>query len=110
MAADWARDVLASSDLPPNLKRVNLKADSRSEDQVYDAELKHCTHLVSAIGYLTNPLPTIFVDATRVEPEFDPLTGRFFRAKGDKQVLTGLFGAGMACPPPDMRAGAKNQI
>ena len=101
VAADWARNVLASSALPPNFKRVNLKADSRSEESVYDAELKHCTHLISAIGYSQNPLPKITVDGAQITPEFDPLTGRFFRAKGDTQVLPGLFGAGMASPPPD---------
>jgi len=98
VAADWARNVLASSDPPPNLRRVNLKADARSEDQIYSAELKECTHLISAIGYSMNPLPKIFVDNKQVEPEFDPLTGRFYRAKGDKQVLPGLFGAGIAYP------------
>jgi thioredoxin reductase len=95
VAADWARNVLASSDLPSNLRRVNVKRD---EDQVYDSELKHCTHLCSAIGYKQNPLPTITVDGKQVEPEFDPLTGRFFRAKGHEQVLPGLFGAGIAYP------------
>jgi len=90
--------VLASPQAPPSLRRVNLKADSRSEDQVYDAELKHCTHLISAIGYSQNPLPKIKVENAQVTPEFDPLTGRFFRAKGDKSVLPGLFGCGIAYP------------
>jgi len=98
VAADWARDVLGSKNLPPDLRRVNLKEDKRSEQEIYDAELRNCTHLVSAIGYDTNPLPTIKVDGEEVKPDFDPLTGRFFRTKGEKTVLPGLFGAGIAYP------------
>jgi len=98
MAADWARTVLAAPDLPSNLRRINLKQEDRSEREVYDAELKDCTHIVSAIGYDINPLPTIKVDGEAVQPDFDPLTGRFFRARGNKEVLPGLFGAGIAYP------------
>jgi hypothetical protein len=98
VAADWARTVLASPELPPRLHRINLKAEGRTEQEVYDDELKSCTHLVSAIGYDTNPLPKITVDGKEVEPDFDPMTGRFFRAKGGKEVLPGLFGAGIAYP------------
>ena len=95
IASEWAKNVLASSELPSNLQRVNLKADSRSEEDIYNTELKHCTHLISAIGYNSNPIPKITVDRKQVEPVFDPLSGRFFRAKGDKEVLPGLFGAGI---------------
>lgn len=98
IAATWAREVLAGESLPSNLRRINLKQDSRSELEVYDQELKNCTHLVSAIGYEINPLPKILVDDAPVEPEFDPLTGRFRKAKGAKELLPGLFGAGIAYP------------
>ena len=98
IAADWAREVLAAKDLPPQLRRVDLKADGRPEGEIYDAELKDCTHLVSAIGYEMNPLPEIQVDGSEVEPAFDPLTGKFLRAKGEQEYLDGLFGAGIAYP------------
>jgi hypothetical protein len=68
IAADWTREVLAAEDLPPRLCRVNLKADGRLEEEIYNAELKDCTHLVSAIGYEMNPLPQIQVDRSEVEP------------------------------------------
>jgi thioredoxin reductase len=98
IAADWAREVLAAKDLPPRLRRVDLRADGRQEKQIYDAELKDCTHLVSAIGYEMNSLPKIQVDGSEVEPEFDPLTGKFFCVKGGQEYLDGLFGAGIAYP------------
>lgn len=45
-----------------------------------------------------NPLPRIEVDGQEAEPEFDPLTGQFFRAKGNQEYLRGLYGAGIAYP------------
>ena len=98
IAADWAREVLASNHLPSQLRRVDLKADRRSEKEVYDVELNDCTHLVSAIGYDMNPLPRIMVHGREIEPAFDALTGKFFAAQGDEEYLDGLFGAGIAYP------------
>jgi len=98
MAADWARTVLAAPDLPSNLRRVSLKQNGRTKQEIYDNELRNCTHIVSAVGYDINPLPTIKVNGEEVQPDFDALTGRFFRAKGIKKVLPGLFGAGIAYP------------
>ncbi|KAF2103181.1 hypothetical protein NA57DRAFT_15349, partial [Rhizodiscina lignyota] len=98
VAADFARQVLEAEHLPPNLRRVNLKEDARSEKEIYDAELKDCTHVVSAIGYDTNELPRIEVDGREVQPEFDPLTGKFYMSQGDREYLKGLFGAGIAFP------------
>jgi hypothetical protein len=98
MAADWAKEVLEAKQLPSNIRRVNLKEEARSEKQIYDAELKDCTHLVSAIGYDVNKLPKIEVDGKEVEPEFDPKTGKFFVGQGSNQYLKGLYGAGIAFP------------
>ena len=98
IAADWARQVLAAEDLPRRLRRVNLKADGRPEEEIYNVELKGCTHLVSAIGYEMNSMPQIQVDRREVEPAFDPLTGKFFSAKGEQEYLGGLFGSGIAYP------------
>ena len=98
IAADWAREVLAAKDLPPRLRRVDLKSDGRPEKEIYDAELKDLTHLASAVGYEMNPLPKIEVGGRQVEPTFDPLTGKFFEAQGDEEYLDGLFGAGIAYP------------
>lgn len=98
MAADWARDVLAGKSLDSRLHRVNVKDEARSAQEIYDDELPKCTHLVSAIGYDMNPLPEILVDGKDARPEFDPLTGRFWKTRGSKEVLPGLFGAGIAYP------------
>lgn len=98
IAADWARDTLAAETLDKRLSRVNIKDDSRSEREIYDDELPKCTHLVSAIGYDMNPLPEIIVDGKDARPEYDPLTGRFWKTRGSKEVLPGLFGAGIAYP------------
>jgi thioredoxin reductase len=98
MAADWAREVLDTDHLPPNLRRVNLKEDSRSEKQIYSAELKKCTHIISAIGYDTNKLPKIEIDGRTSQPEFDPLTGKFYMGRENHEYLRGLYGAGIAFP------------
>jgi len=98
MAADWARDTLAAKVLPNRLQRINLKDDSRTQKDIYDEELPKCTHLVSAIGYDMNPLPEIIVDGKDARPEYDALTGRFWKTRGSKEVLPGLFGAGIAYP------------
>jgi thioredoxin reductase len=98
MAADWAKEVLEANQLPPTISRVNLQESGRSEKQIYDAELKDCTHLVSAIGYNMNELPKFEVDGRPVEPDFDPVTGKFYLDQGNHQYLKGLYGAGIAFP------------
>lgn len=90
--------MLEINDLPLRLRRVNLKADSRSEKEIYDAELKDCTHSVSAVGYDMNPSLRIHVDGSEAEPTFYSLTGKFFWAKGSQGYLDELFGAGIASP------------
>jgi thioredoxin reductase len=98
MAADWAREMLEGENLPPNIRRVNLKEDARSEKQIYDAELKDCTHIVSAIGYDVNALPRIEIDGGDAQPVYDPLSGKFYVGKGKHEYLKGLYGAGIAFP------------
>jgi thioredoxin reductase len=97
-AADWAKNVLDAKHLPPNLSRINLKESTRTEKQIYDAGLKDCTHIVSAIGYDVNELPRFEVDGRRAEPDFDPETGKFYVSRGNHQYLRGLYGAGIAFP------------
>jgi thioredoxin reductase len=98
MAAEWAKTVLTGNNLPPNLRRVDLKEGTKSERQIYDAELENCTHMVSAIGYNLNKLPKFEVEGNVVEPEFDPLTGKFYMDHGNHTYLKGLYGAGIAFP------------
>lgn len=97
-AADWAKKVLEEKKSAERLQRVNIKEDSRSEKQIYDKELKDCTHLLSAIGYDNNELPKIEVDGGQCEPSFNPLTGTLHASRGNQEVLKGLFGAGIAFP------------
>ncbi|KAK3078912.1 hypothetical protein LTS18_006307 [Coniosporium uncinatum] len=97
VAADWAREILAPENPNPRLRRINLKTDGRADKEIYDRELEDCTHLVSAIGYEMNALPTIEVDGQEVLADFDPLTGRF-KEKESQRPLPGLYGAGIAYP------------
>ncbi len=98
VAAEWAKEVLEAEPLPLNLRRVSLREDARSEKQIYDAELRECTHILSAIGYEMNRIPLIEVDGRKAQPEFDPLTGKFHIGQGNYHYLEGLYGAGIAFP------------
>ena len=87
IAASWAKAVLETNDLPPRLRGANLKTEGPSEKEIYGAEVKDCTHFVSDIGYEINPSLRIHVDGNEVEPAFDPLIGKSFRAKGRSRVF-----------------------
>ncbi|ORY87564.1 pyridine nucleotide-disulfide oxidoreductase-domain-containing protein [Protomyces lactucae-debilis] len=102
VASDWAKATLEDeSRLPSNIKRIPLKTlddkgKTHNEADIYDRWLKDCTHIVSATGYVGNPIPSITVDGEQVKPSFDPLSGRFLNEH--KQALPGLFGSGIAYP------------
>ena len=112
IAAEWAREVLDTEDSPPNLRRVNLKADGRSKKQIFDAELRDCTHIVSAIGYDVNELPKLVIDGSEVKPEFDPSTGTFTIGHRGGEYLEGLYGVGIAFPErvTDLEGNVENAV
>jgi thioredoxin reductase len=102
VASDWAKSTITDeSKMPDSIKRIPLKTlgnDGKTHDEmsIYDRYLKHCTHIVSATGYVGNPIPTILRNGKSVQPSFDPLTGRF--VDQENQAVPGLFGSGIAYP------------
>lgn len=106
-AAQWARENLEESSFSSSsVSKVITKvftSTGASEEQAYHAELPDCTHIVQAIGYQRDPLPSIDVtDSSESEPssmavEHDGLTGRFVSPHIETYV-PGLFGAGIAFP------------
>lgn len=110
-AAEWARQNLDDETFPnsPVSKVITKVWAAGKEEEVYEAELPECTHVVQAVGYARNPLPRFEVvrkeggAATPLEVEYDNLNGRFYEKNGsklepDKKYIPGLFGAGIAFP------------
>lgn len=106
-AAQWARQNLEDAAFAASpVSRIITKiytSTGAPEEQAYRAELPDCTHIVQAIGYQRDPLPTIStLDSVGSEPssvtvEHDGLTGRFVSVHNGTHV-PGLFGAGIAFP------------
>jgi len=97
--ANWARenleeDVLPSSDVSNYLEKISTTREREERD--YLQHLPKCTHVVQAIGYTRNPIPTFKKGVRKLNPEFDSLTGGFKDAQGEE--VRGLYGAGIAWP------------
>ncbi|KAJ8128310.1 hypothetical protein O1611_g5324 [Lasiodiplodia mahajangana] len=110
-AADWARQNLDNEAFPnsPVSKVITKVWTAGKEEEAYKAELPECTHIVQAVGYARNPLPSLEIIrkdggvAKPLEVEYDDLTGRFYEKNGSKtqserKYVPGLFGAGIAFP------------
>lgn len=111
-AAQWARDNLdeATFSASPVSKTIAklFTPPGAGEEQVYQAELPKCTHIVQAIGYQRDPLPALTAvegadsEAVPLSIQHDGLSGRFFAsdAKGTRtpSFVPGLYGAGIAFP------------
>jgi hypothetical protein len=100
IAADWGKEMLEDPD-PRRITRVNTKAEG--EARGINDVFKDCTHLVAAVGYAQNELPTITglsspVDAATTSQQFDPETGKFTNAKINGNPIPGLYGVGIAWP------------
>lgn len=98
-SADFARahledEALKDSPVGRYLEKVDCSVD---EGAVYRAHLPKCTHLIQAIGYNRNPIPSLRVDDQPLgKLEYDGSTGSFRDDRG--QYVPGLHGAGIAFP------------
>ncbi|KAI1819050.1 hypothetical protein F4861DRAFT_190240 [Xylaria intraflava] len=110
-AAEWARQNLEDGTFPksPVSKIITKVWTAGKEEEMYEAELPGCTHIVQAVGYVRDPLPRLGVVGEKggavvpLHVEFDPLEGRFYRSQGSnpehaRDYVPGLFGAGIAFP------------
>lgn len=98
--ATWAKDNLEEDKLPSSLVSRHLEKISTTkgdEEEVYKRELADCTHVVQAIGYKVEPLPSLSVEGKAIEPKFDNVSAAFTDAKTGTTVK-GLYGAGIAFP------------
>jgi len=104
--ADWAREHMLNT---PNkdgesesedgiIKQIRFDKLPLSEQEIYAKYLSQLTHLIYAVGYDRNPLPSISIGGERIkdeELEFD-MHSSGFHHKGKK--VKGLYGTGIAFP------------
>jgi hypothetical protein len=116
-AAGWAREHLepgrlGDSDVGKYVTKIAYEAGAEAE--TFEEHMgADCAWCVQAIGYQPDPLPTIRIidqaetkkpdrawEGREITPVFDHDTGRFWyeTADGKKEVVLGLFGAGIAFP------------
>ncbi|KAH8701120.1 pyridine nucleotide-disulfide oxidoreductase-domain-containing protein [Talaromyces proteolyticus] len=101
-AAQFAREQLEDSRLPSSAAgRFIEKIDTSNnkEAAAYEREFPACTHIVYAIGYKTDPLPTLTRNgklSLNNKLEWDSQFGGFVDGQGE--VVPGLHGAGIAFP------------
>lgn len=108
-AAVWARENLEPETLPTSPIShclTKIAYQSGDEEAVYKQHLDDCQHVVQAIGYQRDPLPTLRAsDGTEIFPHFDHDKGVFNYVQesecgsiGDLRPLPGVYGAGIAFP------------
>lgn len=100
IAADWGKEELEHPD-PRRITRVKLSAEG--ETRCMDDVFKDCTHLVAAVGYVQNQMPSFGglssqADTTSASPQFDPITGKFTNEIANRRPISGLYGVGIAWP------------
>lgn len=98
--ATWAKenlddDKLATSPISKHLTKV--LTSKGNEEAIYREKLKDCTHVVQAIGFTPNPLPTLKMADRQLKPQFNNTTGGFTDSETGERVK-GLYGAGIAWP------------
>jgi hypothetical protein len=97
----WAKknleeDVLPSSHVSKYLEKISTTREKETSD--YKKHLPNCTHVIQAIGFAKNDVPTLTKGARALFLEFDPLTGGFRDAGEEGEEVRGLYGAGIAWP------------
>jgi len=97
--ATWAKqnleqDKLLLSDVSRYLEKVSTTKEKEQES--YLDHLPGCTHVVQAIGFHRNELPTLESEGKKLDVKFNHETGSFQSKKG--MTVTGLYGAGIAWP------------
>ncbi|KAK4942566.1 hypothetical protein LTR10_017695 [Elasticomyces elasticus] len=98
--ATWARANLEEHKLPKSsISRYlqKIRTTVGGERAEYSAHLPACTHVIQAIGFIRNPLPTLTVNgATLQQLKHISATAGFEDENG--AALSGLYGAGIAWP------------
>jgi hypothetical protein len=108
-AAKWASENLEPhsfehSDVSNYFERIQY--DKGDEEGTFEERLPGCNFYVQAIGYKTDPTPTLTTKAGKeIEPYFHHERGSFHYVKesdcgtiGDLAQVPGLFGCGVAYP------------
>jgi hypothetical protein len=103
--AVWAKanledDKLPSSPIAKYLQKVVTKTatgNEHEEETIYLQHLPACTHVIQAVGYHRNEIPSLSVNDAPVKGlTHNPTTGGFTDAQG--HTVRGLYGAGIAWP------------
>ncbi|SZF05524.1 unnamed protein product [Blumeria hordei] len=97
--ATWAREnleesQLVNSDVGKYLQKIATSRASEKDD--YQKHLPSCTHIVQAIGFQRNEVPTLERDGRRLDLTFNQDTQIFEDEDGQK--ISRLYGAGIAWP------------
>ncbi|RMZ91144.1 hypothetical protein DV736_g1618, partial [Chaetothyriales sp. CBS 134916] len=100
LAATWARDhleddTIQSSNAARYIDKVNLP---KGESFTTSPALAQCTHIVQAIGYAPNALPSLTLNRAPLATPLahNPRSGAFSDNHG--RTVPGLYGAGIAWP------------
>jgi alpha-1,3/alpha-1,6-mannosyltransferase len=96
--AVWAKENLEDDRFEASSvsKFVERISTSQDETAAYKANIPTCTHLIEAIGFSRDPLPTLETDGKELKVECDHTTGGFKDKNGEK--VNGLYGIGIAWP------------
>lgn len=76
------------------LKKVRTTREK--EKDAYEEHLSTCTHVIQAIGFHPNEIPTLDREGKSLVVKYDNTTGGFVDEEGEK--VKGLYGAGIAWP------------
>ncbi|KKY18557.1 hypothetical protein UCRPC4_g04893 [Phaeomoniella chlamydospora] len=103
-AASFARnyledDAIYASEATKYISTFDCYGDVASEEQLYAKHLPGCTHIISAIGFTRNAVPTLTRGGDPIETFsliYNNVTGYFSTLKGG--TVPALFGAGIAFP------------
>ena len=97
--ATWAKenlepDKLLSSPVHQFLRKISTE---KEEKKVYAEELRHCTHVIQAVGFKADATVKLLTGKGKpLYKEFDHTKGNF--TDKEREEIRGLFGAGIAYP------------
>lgn len=102
LAADFARTQLEDDKLPTSaagqvVTKIDCSGGQARELDQYRNHLPDCSHIVQAVGFTRDPLPTLSKHNQRLTMEFDHGTGKFHEQR-DGPAIPGLYAAGIAFP------------
>lgn len=73
-----------------------VMTSKEKEQEQYNEHLTKCTHVIQAIGFKHNEIPSLKRNGKELEIKYNNKTGAFDDADGKK--VHGLYGAGIAWP------------